>query len=96
MKKTQEEVKTELNNLRSIKPLIPHYDVYGINNHNLHNAQMQVLRYGLEMVDIIYQWRDDLDSLGAAEDANYWMSGGSVLSPVDSWGKLGKTENKSA
>lgn len=84
MKPTPAEVRAELKHLRAVKPLIPHKDEYGINNYNLHSAQISTLRYGLTMAEIERQY-PDLDTQGAAEDARYWLDGGEVLSPSGRW-----------
>lgn len=98
MKPTSEMVKSEIKALRELKLEIPKSTDTGyekINNWNLIHAQIQTLRYGLEIVDIMKQFPDDDHVQGAAEDARYWMGGSQIPSPSKTWHLAPKVEKNS-
>lgn len=73
--------------LRELRPSIPHYTVYHVNQWAQIDAQVRTLYDRLTLREIKARY-SDLDVRSAAEDALYWMRGGDVLSPSDSWNGL--------
>jgi hypothetical protein len=89
-KRSSSEIKAEWEGLNRIKSKIPHYSRYHIDNWELLDAMVQVLRHELSSEDIKRQYPYDKDVSSASEDAWYWMIRNECLSPVESWKPLAK------
>ncbi len=83
-KRTDAEIKAELARLLALKGKLPHFDSRKTNNWELLRAQTAAVRFGLTLEELKQQF-SDVDAQGAGEDAIYWMDGGAVLSPSESW-----------
>ena len=77
---TKQQIDDEWRLLKQMKKSIPHRDDHRLDNHAAIDAMIQILRFDLELTT----W-EDLDTRSAAEDAKYWMDGGEILSPAESW-----------
>lgn len=87
-KRTVEEIKAEWQALKALRPDVPHYDRYKVNQWAMIDAQIQVLRHGLTLAEINRQWAGTDDERGYAQDARFWMDGGDVLAPATAWKSL--------
>lgn len=84
MRKTDAEIKDELKRLKALKGRLPKTDKWGTKNWELLRAQTAAVRYRMTLADLKKQFAD-VDAQGAGEDAIYWMDGGAVFSPSESW-----------
>jgi hypothetical protein len=81
--------------LRGLKKYIPRFDRYRVDRHKLIDAQIQTMRGGLTYAHIKKNWptETDGDAQGAAQDARFWMDGGKIASPSESWQSLAVGQN---
>lgn len=88
-------IQSEWKALRAMRNSIPHYTRYRVNQWAQIDAQVRTLYDRLTLREIKARYAD-LDVRSAAEDALYWMRGGDVLSPSESWKCLLADPQKSA
>lgn len=91
--RTEKEIQDEITALRELKPRVPYESMFGDNNHNAIEAQIETLESDL-VEDDIYEkleneeWLQNEES--AALDARQWMDGDSEDKPSESWKPLAK------
>jgi len=99
MKKTVEEIKTEIEALRAMQPRVRKITAFGDNNHDAVFAQIEVLEKDLEDGDVYDRGEadpDDEDSepewtqheVDAAIEAIEWRDNDGVESMSESWKPL--------
>ena len=90
MKKTDEQIATELGKLRELKLKVPQFNAFSDNNHDAIDAQCQVLEQRMSLDDIYDRWGDEESesfaqhTLDEAIEAHDWMAG-KEMSPAESW-----------
>lgn len=92
--KTKEQVRSEMEALRELKPRVRRQSAFGEDNHAKIEAQIEVLRDNLDE-DAIYERFQDADDpdemspeLDAALDARRWMDGENPEGLAEGWEPL--------
>ena len=91
--KTQEEINIEVKKLEEMKPNVRHFTIFGDDNHEAIDAQLDALKNDIEE-DTTYDWQDDEEfsehACEAARQAVQWRDGEESEPPSESWAPLVK------
>lgn len=98
---TEKQIESEIKKLETLKPLMPHFSVFGDDNYEKIDAQITVLEEGLTEDDVYDRFEDQdnpdktYDLVSNARDAALWLIGESEYgSPSKGWEELANSQNK--
>jgi hypothetical protein len=99
-KPSEKQINAEIAKLEALKPKIPHFSIFGDNNYEKIDAQIEVLKEGLTEDEVYNRFEDTenpdqtADLVSNARDASLWLVGESEEgTPSKGWEDLAKSQS---